>query len=161
MIFTEFMPNPAVLTDSIGEWLEVYNTTDQDLDLSGLMLSDLNTSEIISPDAPLVISAGGYMVFAKATDFGAVAPASWVFNGISLNNGGDVVKLSVPDGEGIDTVDYTGGEYGAGVAVQLSAEALDGVSNDDMIQWCAALADQGNGDLGTPGEPNETCTPGE
>jgi hypothetical protein len=162
VIFTEFMPNPEILNDSDGEWIEVYNTTQQDLDLSGLVLSDLNSSEIISPDEPLVISAGGYMAFAKAVDFGAFAPAAWMFSTISLNNdGGDTITLSVADGEAVDTVDYDGGDYGAGVAVQLSSDKLDETSNDDMAKWCAATVDQGNGDLGTPAAPNELCGGGD
>ena len=80
-----------------------------------------------------------------------------VFNSISLNNGGDTITLSVADGEDVDTVNYEGGDYAAGVAVQLSSDKLDGDSNDDMTQWCAATFDQGNGDLGSPASMNDAC----
>ena len=157
VIFTEFMPNPDENTDASGEWFEVYNVTDKPLELSGVVLSDLSSSEVVSPDQSLVIEAGSYLVFAKSDGYGGEVPPAWVFSTISLNNGGDTIGLNLDETTVIDSVNYTGGAYAAGVAMQLSTDGYDATSNDDVEWWCAADTDQGNGDLGTPGLANTSC----
>ena len=157
MIFTEFMPNPDVNTDSTGEWFELYNTTEKPLELSGLTLADISSSEIISPDQSLVIEPMSYLVFAKSEAYGGGTPAAWIFSTISLNNTGDTITIKEELNGDIDSVDYTGGSFSAGVAMQLSPASLDAASNDGMEQWCEAVTDQGNGDLGSPGDENAPC----
>jgi len=45
---------------------------------------------------------------------------------------------------------------GSGVAMSLSASALDATSNDDASNWCYAVSPY-NADLGTPGAVNPAC----
>ena len=40
----------------------------------------------------------------------------------------------------------------------LDPDHLDADSNDDGAYWCAATTAYGDGDLGSPGEPNPDCT---
>ena len=56
--------------DSVGEWFEIYNNTNMEIDLDGLMVTDEAGSNqdsfIVSGE--LLIPAGGYIVFGISAD---------------------------------------------------------------------------------------------
>jgi hypothetical protein len=91
IIINEFLPNPAGRDDN--EWIEIYNSGNNPVDLVGFKLQD-NSARIFTLDEH-VLSGGQYLVLDKNT------------TGISLNNtGGDSVNLYNPDGELLESVIY-------------------------------------------------------
>ena len=40
LVISEFMANPAAVSDTAGEWLELFNTTPNAIDANGLTLTD-------------------------------------------------------------------------------------------------------------------------
>jgi hypothetical protein len=175
IIFTEFMGDPSG-ADSDYEYLELFNTTDQELTLFTLVIKDNETggsaNSFVVKDPAATIPANGYAVLVANTDETANGGIS---GGYSLADsplknspgaGGLVISLTLRDGTVIDDAYY--GAPTEGVAQQLGLDAYTGsatniaASNDADANWCAAtVADAGytSGDLGSPGVDNEACSP--
>jgi len=160
-VITELMPNPAAVSDSDGEWFELYNASGEARDLAGLQISDDEGVED-TLSATLVVPAGGYVVLARVGDAsinGGVS-ADATHNGVTLSNGYDTLGVSM-GGTVLDVVSWSvaGGfpSDQAGAAIQLGPEHLDAVANDLGESWCWATTTYGDGDYGSPGAPNPSC----
>jgi len=95
----EFLPDPA--DDEALEWIELYNDTDTELDLSGWTIDDLEnggSSPFVLP-AETKIGANGYLVLEKAQ------------TKLSLNNTTDSVVLKNKEMI-VSKVDYTSTKEG-------------------------------------------------
>jgi hypothetical protein len=98
-----------VLSHSHGtdpDWIELHNTTGQNINISGWFLSDDDSNSIVMrkyeiPD-PTVINAGTYMVFVGDTSFNVPSPIGSNVS-FGLSEGGETVYLYSGDG-----VDVTG-----------------------------------------------------
>ncbi|NOQ92656.1 MAG: hypothetical protein GQ552_08070 [Flavobacteriaceae bacterium] len=73
------------------DWIEVYNSGDQDMDISGYILNDKDVASggFEIPDGTFIVSQGFYVVDADES-------------GVSVSSGGEDVSLSKPDGTVID-----------------------------------------------------------
>ena len=142
---TEWMANPSKVDNRNGEWVEVELLAP--MDLNGLVWSDLTaTGRPLENDDCLAVEAGALLVFARSDDPGAnggVAPVAGEL-GVSLNNTVETISVGVGE-EVLDTVSYS--RPLAGVATQLDERGFS----------CEAITPYGDGDLGTPGEPNRAC----
>jgi len=103
LVLTELMPNPADCPDHEGEWVEVHNSGDRAVDLSGLWLADEAGAE--SLDTALVLSPGDYALFARTEGACGVDHVDATF-GLALSNGGDTLQLQRGDGDVLDEVGY-------------------------------------------------------
>jgi hypothetical protein len=75
-----------------------------------------------------------------------------------LIGGEDELILVDPEGRTIDEVKWDRDwPYSEGVAMQLSIDKYAPTSNTSIMNWCAATDEFGDGDLGTPGQPNNSC----
>lgn len=91
----EIMPNPV--GDDENEYLELYNASDEEVDLKNWVLKDLTGDRIIGPEASpssTLISAKGFLVIYRKD------------GSVSLNNGGDTIQLLNPNDEIVDEVSY-------------------------------------------------------
>ena len=61
IIINEIMQNPSAVSDSAGEWFELYNSGPSAVDLEGWTVADNDTDSFVIAGS-LVISAGGYLV---------------------------------------------------------------------------------------------------
>ncbi len=163
LLITEIMPDPSALSDTEGEWFEVYNNSDHPINLENLILQR-NGSNVHTIKENIELAAGEFYVMARsinATD----AVNSYVYGtDISLTNLGSTIAIhnegteSVP-GPLIFSVDYgaTGFPSGAGSSISLnptrftSADAVLGTS------WCLSSSVYNTGDSGTPGMMNDLC----
>ncbi len=160
VVITEVMPNPAAVSDTVGEWFEVYNTTAYDVDLAGwLVYSDDGQSMTLGS---VVVPAGGYAVLGVEDDTtrnGSV-PVDYQYSRASfaLSDAGDSLYLAT----GSDTIAEVswGGSwpFASGSAMQLDPDHFDYVDGSDEAYWCAATDSFGSGDLGTPGAENADCS---
>jgi hypothetical protein len=84
-------------TDARGDWIELLNTTQNEIDVSGWFLSDSESElqKFVIPDSPsrIIIAPGGYVVFYEHGDELGHAPLEF-----GLKQGGDEVYLSSGDG---------------------------------------------------------------
>jgi len=163
------MVNPDCAGDDFAEWLELYNPSGDTWDLSGWFLKDADNDKItISPDSPLEIAPGGYVVLGinadLATNGGVALDAAYNVNKFQMANSstGDEVMLVGPGGVVVDEVvwgtglgfpDFNGH---AGKSISLAPAAYDHEANDDGANWAPAGTpmDGGCGDFGTPGGAN-------
>ena len=126
-----WMGTSASLSD---EWIELYNTTDAPIDLSGWRLTALDGSPDISLSG--VISAHGYFLLERSDDSTvADIPADQIFSG-SLGNSDDGLRLYDGDGRLIDSANGDGGDWPAGDnASKAAMERIDPAGADEADNW--------------------------
>lgn len=163
LLITEIMFDPSSLSDTEGEWLEIYNNSDHSISLQNLILQR-NGSDVHTITDPIELSAGEFYVMARtatATD----AANSYIYGtDISLTNSGSVVNIhnegdeSVP-GALIFSVDYgaTGFPSVAGSSISLNPAMFN--AGDAVLgsSWCLSTSVYNTGDSGTPGMMNDLC----
>jgi hypothetical protein len=171
IVITEIMNNPAPVSDTTGEWFEVFNSTSDAIDVNGWVVKDdgSNTHTIDgSVGGSTVIPAGEYFVLGRISDTstngGAVVDYEYGTSGFTLGNGADEVVLLSSEGTEIARVNYDGGSTFpdlTGASMQLDPASINESDNDTGSNWCASTSDYGDGtgSLGTPGSPNDTCAP--
>ncbi|NQW64107.1 MAG: lamin tail domain-containing protein, partial [Deltaproteobacteria bacterium] len=165
IIFSEIMASSGLgstgspSTDR-GEWVEVRNTTANDLNLAGCSFTDGEATTTI-PGA-LVIVAGGYAIFGQddsiAANGGLTGVALNYADGIALSNSGDNLTLSC-DTLVLDTFTYPS-SFGsiAGRSRQLAPDRTSSALNDNSGNWCATTGAIFAGTrTGTPGAANTPC----
>ena len=146
------------------EWIELYNNTDEEIDLTGWRLK----SDDGSPDILLSgeIPAHGFFLLERSDDTTiSDIPADLIYRG-SLDNDGEVLRLFDPEGNLIDTANGDGGLWPGGTDAhgsppyasmeRISPEAEDRDENwasNDGTQRCGLDA-QGNPLNGTPKATN-------
>ncbi len=91
-----------------GDWIEFYNSTDQDLNLNGWVMKDGDLNQFVFPNA--VIRKKSFLVLCREKEkFKKVYPKAMnLINGMNFGLGAksDKVELYSPDGEPVDSVGY-------------------------------------------------------
>lgn len=95
---SEIMPNPEG-DDADGEWIELYNGGDKEIDLADGILSDASGKKYAFPKNT-IIAAESYKIFYRKQ------------TGIVLNNDQDTIDLKDSSGKKIDSVNYSDGGEG-------------------------------------------------
>lgn len=158
LVVTEIMQNPRAVSDSNGEWFEVYNSGAEELNLNGWTFSD-NDNDSFTIEEDVIVGAGEYFVLGVNSDIlanggvevGYDYPGNWY-----LANGGDEVVITDDLGAEIDRVEYDGGPVFPdpnGASMFLVNPMAD---NSDGSRWAeAGIETYGDGDFGTPTLHNE------
>jgi hypothetical protein len=166
LVITEIR-GPQTGSDTYGQWIEIYNTGAEEVNVAGLVLRIIqldgtNPRNITIRDAMLSIAAGGYLVIGR---FPADALPAHVDYGY-----GDELEFDLyPDGilelyvcnDLVDSVIYHG-------LPEVGSLALDGdlvpsaEANDVESNWCPDATEVGVdptqiGIPGTPGAENRPC----
>ena len=151
LLITEVMANPAALSDSLGEWFELYNPTDQQINLLGITLGDDGASRH-SFDSDLLIMPGEYLTLARSSSPGFTA--DYVYNSFTLANTSDEIVFR----EGLTELLRL--DYGPGFAVSgRSRELLQLPMQASNYSLTLASLTYGLGDVGTPGTAGGALTP--
>ena len=161
IVISEIQADPQSAPDEKGEWIELTNLSDWNVDLRGLTILDNASFHVIKGEQAVFLKANGTVVLARSTDMsenGGMA-ADYAYGGLVLNNSGDTVTLA--DGDNIlDQVAF-GEENGmpgvTGVSMSLDSGAFGVATNDDPQNWCPSSETYGWGDGGTPGILNPPC----
>lgn len=154
VVISEIMYDPMALSDSAGEWFEIYNPTNIDWNLSDCVLEDLG-SDAHTIAASLRVPAKSYVTLSRSANPGF--GSDYVYGGgFQLANGDDEIIVSC-DGKEIANVAYDNSFPSApeGHSISVLRNSLDETDNDDGANWCQSSNDY-NGDYGTPGAPNES-----
>jgi cysteine-rich repeat protein len=160
LVVTEIMQNPSAVSDSKGEWLEIYNTTGTDIDLNGVIVRDNGANTHTITEA-VIVNAGGFVVLGRNEDpalNGGYQP-DYVYVDFTLGNSDDEVILE-SEGVIVSAVFYDGGAVfpdPTGKSMQLALSAHNAVAAQQGANWCEGFTPYGLGDLGTPGAPNTGC----
>ena len=167
IIITEIMKNPTG-SDTGKEWIELHNTELFTIDVGGWLLetNDLSYSYTVATNQPTEIPPGGYFVIGASTDEavngGIQVDHAW-FNFNLLNNGSIDVHLYIALESGgtelSDELTYDDDNFPdiEGASLSLHPQYLGHQQNDLGASWCPSTSAMPNGDLGTPGGPNDPC----
>lgn len=167
LVITEIMNDPDAVTDTLGEWFEVYNPSETPVDLRGLRVRGSGTEMFqVTAASPLVVSGRGYAVLGRNGDVivnGGVSVLYAYGSAMDLGNGAatpDTITLLASDGTTlIDGVTYmnsasSGWPATPGRSRSLRSPAPDASMNDLPAAWCSGGPSYGRGDHGTPGAAN-------
>ena len=162
IIITEIMKDPSMVDGEFGEWFEIYNTTNEAVNIQGLVVVDEDDDAFVV-DASVVIEGKGYLVLGASDDNsnngGVGVDYDYDRTTFSLANGSDEVILQ-NSSISIDIVIYDNGDSfpdSDGYSLSLSGNKLSATANDDGSNWCNAEDTYGAGDYGSPGASNPTC----
>jgi DNA/RNA endonuclease G (NUC1) len=156
LVIDEIMADPAVVADSLGEWVEIYNRGLEAVDLGGWKLASGNDAVQTIPSG-VRVPPHGYVVLGKKTDAarnGGVNVA-WSFGALNLaNSSTDWVALRTAAGATADSVIWgvspTSGRSRAVVDVRLDNASAAGTN------WALSSAAYGDStNEGTPGGAND------
>ncbi len=166
IVVTEFLNDADAVSDVPGEWLEIYNTTNNDIDLDGWVLRDDGTNSYTF-SGTLLVPANSYFVMGRgpqdtSVNGGVNLDFSYGDGSFTLGNGDDEIVLENPSAVEIDRVNYGSSndfpDEGAGVSIILDPTLdIATVDNNNGDNWCFSSTPFGDGDLGTPGAENDTC----
>lgn len=160
IVINEINYNPGGERDA-GDWVELYNALDEDMDLSNWVFKDGDDAHIFTIPSGTMLPAGEYLVLARElAKFAAGFPlvtdviGDFVFG---LSNGGDRLRLFDAEGALVDQVVYDDAAPwplepdGTGPTLALRNPLGD---NNYYVSWQASSA------YGTPGEQNDVYSTG-
>ncbi len=147
---SEVMVNPSCNADSSGEYVELYNPTANDIDVSGWVLAS-GADESVTLSG-VVVPANGTALLCASSDVlqNGGLPCAFEWQGLSLDNGTDKVSLRDAGGAVIDELTWSqAGLVKAPEGASLVRSFTDGQAGS----WTAATAPMSMscGDAGSPG----------
>jgi hypothetical protein len=144
LLISEIMADPAAISDTRGEWIELYNPGSEPINLRGLDLGD-DGGNRHRFDSDLLILPGEFLTLARSADPGFVP--DYVYDNFTLANSDDEIVLRDGSLE-LLRLDYGPGFAQAGISREL--QQLPMLAPNYGLTM-AALS-YGAGDIGTPGE---------
>ncbi len=148
---SEIHANPAAVSDTVGEFVEIYAA--RAVDLNGVRLTrevaGVVAEYVIDAAECLAVEAGSHIVVAAAREDNGGVPVDYTVS-LRLPNGPGELTLAVGD-RVLDRVHFEAAVEGASYGRDPNGEgAPSGV-------WCAATSTYGAGDRGSPGRANDHC----
>jgi hypothetical protein len=155
LVITEVMPNPAAVTDTYGEWFEVYNDGASSVDMYGYHILDMG-SEAVQVTQHVIIPAGGFAVLGRYDDTllnGGVEVDYAYGTGFSLSNSDDEIIITDDQSQVIDEVAYATGASGWPAVPNGASLYYDWCGDNEPGSCWSAETEYiyGRGDRGTPG----------
>jgi len=157
LIITEFMADPTgTVADEDGEYFEIYNTTNANIDMNGFTIADDGNDSFVVASS-VIVPAGGYVVFGKngntAVNGGITVDYDYPDN-IFLSNTSDEIVV-ICNGVEIDRVNYTSAfPTLPGISTELALDKYNATDNDDSANWGEATSNYHTDNKGTPGTAN-------
>ncbi|MDH5424067.1 MAG: lamin tail domain-containing protein [Gammaproteobacteria bacterium] len=156
LYLSEIMANPQAVSDSNGEWFELYNPTAEAFSFNGLILSDNGSDyHLIDTSDALTIQPGDYFVFGRNGDSnsnGGYNP-DYVYDHFLLANGDDEIILSDLLGNSLQ-ISYEAGFVSSGQSMELTDPQM--LISDYQL---STVFSYGAGDFGSPGTAGSTQLP--
>ncbi|MBI2453778.1 lamin tail domain-containing protein [Candidatus Peregrinibacteria bacterium] len=137
----------GTVASSSDEWIELWNGTDRDIDLSGWTIEDDGGSQMYAIGSG-TITPKSYFLIEKVEESTSV-PADALAANMSLSNTGDSLVMKDSSGREIDTVNGSGGAWHAGsAATKTSMERRRFSGADHAEDWADAVSGSGATDRG-------------
>jgi hypothetical protein len=153
IIVSEVLANPTAVSDSAGEWFELYNTSAVNIDLNGLVLRDSGSNiHTIANSAPLLIAPGAYRVLGRNGDSAANGgyQPDYVYSNFSLSNSSDDIIIESNSIE-IFRLSYSSADNFAQAGVSMALSEIPAVISAADYQASGPNIVFGDGDRGSPG----------
>jgi len=157
VVITEIMYDPVDVPDDMGEWFELFNASEDTVDINGWRIeSDDGDMHILSFGGPILIPPGTFFVLGnnkqESTNGGVEVGYQYPKVDFSLMNTKDSIILKDIYGAVVDAVHFDemlGWPAGKGASIMLIHPYLD---NDSLANWIAGVTPYGDGtNMGTPG----------
>jgi Lamin Tail Domain len=158
VIVTEFMANPSLVADNLGEWFEILNVSNTTIDINKWKIKDNGTNNhTINNAGPLLIAPGTTLVLAinSNSNTNGGLTVNYTYSGFTLANTTDEIILTDSLGTVIDQIAYSNPANGK--SWNLDPAHYNATDNDNFTYWCPATLIYGLGDFGTPGFANTSC----
>lgn len=157
LVISEIMVDPNQVADYRGEWFEIHNTTNNTVDLQGLVVGG-NTDTGFTVSSQVLVDAQGYAVFAvrsgASENGGLTVDYTYAYSTLSFAYA-DTLSISYGSTT-FDSVSFTT-QYQIFPGASMYSSSLNATTNNGMRDWCTATSTYGLGDYGTPGSANDTC----
>lgn len=159
LVITEIMQDTAAaVSDNVGEWFEIWNSTNEIFDIRGCSIFDTSNRETITRS--ILIMPGKYITlgrFANKSDGGFIP--DYMYSVIKFSDAGDKVGITCNFID-IDKVDFTiGFPLIQGKSLSLDPNKMD--LNDIASSWCNGKdiynTVGSKSDYGSPGILNPVC----
>ena len=152
IVLNEFMPHPSSsCTETDGEWIELYNNTNDWINLSEWVLKNNYGEEITL--ATYLLPPGGYYVLGACgneTLNGGYTP-NYVYSDFTIHESGSIALFNSVNLL-VDEIEYDGSWP---VQAGFSCERINpGWVSNHPSTWDLATLSFGSGDMGTPGFQN-------
>jgi len=160
LVINEIMKDPELSSNDFnGEWFEVLNTSDSEVNLNGWKIADIDYDfHTIIND--LYIGPGEYFVLGRNGDtlINGGVHLDYAYGTMILSNSADEVLLINPQNDTVDLVAYNDVYFPdiPGKSMELINPNLN---NNIGLNWLEATIPFGDGDLGTPGQVNIPYAP--
>ena len=122
LLISEVMVNPATVSDTRGEWFELFNPTADEINLRNISIGD-DGGDRHRIETDLLILPGHFLTLARngdsAVNGGLIA--DYVYDDFTLSNSGDEILLRT------DTLELLRLEYGADFDVAGQSRELIGL----------------------------------
>ena len=131
----------GTVASSSDEWIELLNTTDENIDLSGWLLTDGNDIQLHLQGT---LTANSFFLLER-TDDSTIADisADQIYSG-NLRNDGEILRLFGPSGSIVDSANIGGGAWPAGDSSSRSSMERRG-GEDQPGNWVTFTGWGGNG----------------
>ena len=154
IVVTEVMVNPSAVSDTYGEWFEIYNNDTISIDLAGWRIADSEDDlhEIQTVSIEFYINPGDYLVLGRNVDntVNGGYTADYGYSSFQLSNiEDDEIFLVDNENRIVDEIEYNSSfPYSSGASMYLRNIDYD---NNVDTSWAMSDMEYGLGDLGTPG----------
>ncbi|MAJ44385.1 MAG: hypothetical protein CMF96_06550 [Candidatus Marinimicrobia bacterium] len=155
VIISEVMINPQNISDSNGEWFEIYIQNEIPINFKNWIIKDNDTDEYLITEN-YEIQNSSYAIFTNNSNpysNGGIYNA-YEYGDINLANAGDELYLISPEGFVADSIWWDDGgqfPFGNGFSMALINNNLN---NLEPINWQESNIEFSSGDFGTPGLEN-------
>ncbi len=156
IVINEFMSNPSSsCTEADGEWIELYNNTNDWINLSDWVLKN-NYGEEITLSTYLLPPDGYYVLGACGDEsLNGGYTANYVYSCFTIHESGRI-SLYNSVSNLIDLIEYDGSWP---IQPGISCERINpGWVSNNASTWDLATLSFGSGDMGTPGIQNSVYT---
>jgi hypothetical protein len=162
LIITEIMANPDAILDTQGEYFEIFNTTNEPVDLQNMVIRKDDASTHIVEEQ-IILPSHAYFIFARSET--ATATEKYIYSSISLTNDEGVLALYNYGSDGtngtlIFSLDYGDDSFPSvpsGASLILDPDLLNHIDAANGTSWCISSSVFSTGDQGTPGMQNDNC----
>lgn len=151
LVITELMIDPKSVSDSDGEWVELYNPSDSEVDVSGAVLKDNGQDSHTIPS--LKLPSKSYIVLCRSNDtnMNGGVNCQYEYEKFSLANEEDEVIVE-KNGQTLAQFSYNNSfPVKPGKSMELASLSSTSSSFDS---WHESTTQFGSGDYGTPGHEN-------
>lgn len=162
LLITEIMYNPAAISDTEGEWIEIFNNSMDVIDIFQLVLKKgAEVQHVVTEN--ILIDPQQFLVLGRHVN--ATTAVAYVYGSdLTLTNTGDELVLANygtdgTNGQNIASVNYGGPGFpdGNGASLNLDPASFDTHLAMQGANWCASSSIYDTGDYGTPGIQNVSC----